>query len=181
MLSRLAAAAIVAATISLPQSAVSRTVPAEVKDALPNGQVVGTASVTFLFWSVFDAALWNANGQFSWEKPFALTLFYRTDFSASELVDSSIEEMDRLTDWSQQRLVSFRPKLQPCMRSVDEGDRITALSPAPDRVALYYNGTRTCELQEPGLRSAFFSIWLSANSKFPDASRKLTGQRTGAD
>jgi hypothetical protein len=150
--------------------------PAEVASALPvAGQLVGAASVRFLFWRVFDAALWNESGRFSWQDPFALTLFYNRDFSAAELVESSLEEMDRLTDWPAERLSAFGTKLEPCMRAVTEGDRITALSPAPDRAALYHNGRLTCDLQEQGLRTAFFGIWLSEDSQFPDASRELLG------
>jgi hypothetical protein len=176
-----AGACLLAVAAILPSGVAARTAPVEVQNVLPDGQVVGTASVSFLFWSVFDAVLWNANGRFSWEQPFALTLFYRRDFSAAELVESTIDEMSRLSDWPQERLRAFGEKLKPCMPNVEEGDRVTAVSPATDRIALYHNGMRTCALEEPGLRLAFFNIWLSEDSQFPDASRRLIGQISGAD
>ncbi len=94
---------------------------------------------------------------------------YRTNFSAKELTDQTISELDRLTDWSDETLAALTGDVARCM--TDVGDRFTATGTIPDRVVLYLNGTQRCSLEKPGLRGQFFRIWLSDNSKFPAKSR----------
>tara|TARA_R110002096_G_scaffold13392_4_gene47572 strand:- start:328 stop:834 length:507 start_codon:yes stop_codon:yes gene_type:complete len=160
--------------LALP-GALAAAMPQEVTTALPQAKPVGSAKVSFLFWRVFEANLWSDADEFSWQRPLALSLVYRRDFSAQELTDSSIQEMDRLTDWSRQDLATFRTDLAPCMANVGDGDRITAVGRSEDSVEIYLNGQQRCSLEQPGLRRAFFSIWLSQNSKFPEQSRQLLG------
>jgi hypothetical protein len=149
--------------------------PVEIDRQGMNLQHAGSGSVGFLFWQFFDADLWATNGRFSWDQPLALSLTYRTDFSARELTDSTIEEMARINGWPKDRLSGFRSEIAPCMSDVSDGDRFTAASPAPDRIVLFLNGDERCDLSMPGLRRAYLNIWLSENSRFPDQSRRLTG------
>lgn len=158
-------------------TAAAREAPSEVQAAIPAPQAVGQATFTWLFWDLFDGALWSADGRFSWSAPFALTLTYRTGFSAEELTDQTIGELDRLTDWPEATLASFRGEVARCMADVGAGDRFTATGTAEDRVALYLNGERRCTLEKPDLRGHFFRIWLSEDSQFPERSRQLTGRR----
>lgn len=158
-------------------AAVAREAPSEVQAAIPAPQPVGQATFTWLFWDLFDGALWSADGRFSWDEPFALTLTYRTDFSAEELTDQTIGELDRLTNWPDETLAALRGEVARCMADVGEGDRFTATGAAADRVVLYLNGQQRCALEKPGLRSNFFRIWLSEDSQFPERTRQLTGRR----
>ena len=171
------AAIILAAALPFAGSAplAATEIPAEVRAAIQTPKPVGQATFTWLFWDLFDGALWSADGNFTWEKPFALTLTYRTNFSAQELTEQTISELDRLTNWSDETLASFTGEVARCMADVGDGDRFTATGTIPDRVVLYLNGRQRCSLEKPGLRSQFFRIWLSGNSKFPAKSRQLTG------
>lgn len=167
-----------AAALLLPMLAVANpTRPAELGRVDANLEHVGSGSVGFLFWDAFDANLWAPEGRFSWERPAALSLTYRTDFSKQKLTDSTIKEMKRIAGWKPERLADFRADIAPCMTDVVAGDRFTAASPEPDRIVLYLNGKQRCELMEPGLRRAYLGIWLSQNSRFPDESRKLIGAK----
>ena len=167
---------VIAAALLLPYLAAAKPSPPAELDR--HGQAwahTGSASVGFLLWQVFDADLWAPDGRFGWDAPLALSLIYRTDFSARELTDSTIEEMERIAGWQPERLAEFRSEIGPCMTDVGDGDRFTAASPEPDRIVLYLNGEQRCELTEAGLRRAYLGIWLSQNSRFPDESRKLIG------
>ena len=151
-------------------------VPAEVRAAILTPKPVGQATFSWLFWDLFDGSLWSADGSFAWDKPFVLTLTYRTNFSAQELTEQTISELDRLTNWSDDTLATFTGEVARCMADVGNGDRFTATGTIPDRVVLYLNGKQRCSLEKPGLRGQFFRIWLSGNSKFPAKSRQLTGR-----
>ncbi len=167
---------VIAAALLLPVLAAANPMrPAELDRQGMDLEHAGSGSVGFLFWQFFDADLWATGGRFSWEKPSALSLTYRTEFSARELTESTIEEMARINGWPEERLTAFRADIAPCMSDVSDGDRFTAASPSPDRIVLYLNGSERCDLSMPGLRRAYLNIWLSQNSRFPDQSRKLTG------
>ena len=115
------------------------------------------------------------DGAFNWDKSFALSLTYDMEFSADELTDKTITEIDRLTDWSTPALAALRDKLSPCMATVGDGDRFTAVGVSPDKVVLFLNSREQCQLETLDLRRAFFQIWLSDNSQFPTESRRLKG------
>jgi len=150
--------------------------PIEIANLPGEQRLVGKSEFQFLFWHFFDAALWTPDGQFDWRQPMTLSLVYRTDFSAEDLTDSTIEEMARVSDWSEERLATFRTEVAPCMTDVDEGDRFTAHSPSTDEIVLYLNGQERCRWQAPGLRQAYIGIWLSERSRFPEKSARLMGR-----
>ncbi len=170
----LAAAFTVAAMVA--PGIASSQMPKAVEAAFPDAKQVGEATFSFLFWDVFSGTLWSEDGEFDWDSPFALSLTYFTDFSAAELTDQTIEELDRLTDWPEAKLASFRATVAPCMADVSSGDRFTAVSAEPDQVRLYLNGRETCTFEWPAARRSYFRIWLDDDSRFPERSRQLKGQ-----
>jgi hypothetical protein len=171
-------ALLTAASLSFVSTAsmAATEVPAEVRAAIQASKPVGQATFSWLFWDLFEGSLWSNGGKFSWDQPFALSLTYRTEFSATELTEQTTSELDRLTSWPDETLAAFAGEVAKCMADVSDGNRFTTTGAFPDRVVLYLNGQQRCSLEKPGLRGQFFRIWLSYNSKFPAKSRQLTGQ-----
>lgn len=142
----------------------------------PNAQPLGSASFRWLGVTFYDATLYTQNtSQFSWQKPMALELQYRTGVSGRKLAGSAAIEIRRLEgtapDSSQ-----FVTKLQKCFRDVKKGDRYVAVSTSQNRVQLALNGRRTCTVDHSDARQRFFGIWLSPNSRMPTLSRQLRGE-----
>jgi hypothetical protein len=163
------------AVLSTSVQSLAKSAPPEVVSAFAAPKLVSTAEMSLLFWRVFRAELWSNDGVFDWAKPFALSLTYDMEFSADELTDKTITEIDRLTDWSTPALASLRDKISPCMATVTDGDRFTAVGVSPDKVTMFLNSREQCQLETPDLRRAFFQIWLSDDSRFPTESRRLRG------
>ena len=67
--------------------------PAEVERALPGAAKTGEASYHMLGIHLFDAEAYAAGGDFSWDRPFALTLNYQRGARQSTLINRSISEM----------------------------------------------------------------------------------------
>ena len=167
---------VLAAALVLTSSA-AMAKPSEIQALPADYQTVGKTSFSFLFWDFFDAELRSRSGAFDWNQSLALTLTYKTDFSADELTDSTMESMAKVTPWSEPRLSAFRNDVASCMSNVKRGDRFTAYSPSPDEVVLYLNGREHCRWQQPGLREAYLGIWLSEQSGFPKETAQLTGRQ----
>lgn len=150
--------------------------PPELERAMAGAQLVGEARYQLLTWTLFDAALWSEDGDFSWERPFALTLTYRQAFSSRSLVDRSIVEMSRRGVPASGRLGAL---LRECFPDVAPGDRITGLSTGPDSAVFLHNGRHRCAIEWPGFRRAFFGIWLDASGSQEAFSSRLRGTVNG--
>ena len=164
-----------AAMLSQMSTHAMSATPVPVRTVTESLQPVGQTTFRFLFWRYFEAELWTVSGRFDWNEPMALALTYRTDFSAADLTEATVDEMDRVSDWSRAKIEGLRPQIAACMADVDDGDSYLAYSPDANVVELYLNGAHKCRLSAPGIRQAYMGIWLSTRSRFPDKSLALRG------
>ncbi len=150
--------------------------PPELAGRIDAPAPTGAAQGTFLAIPLFDAQLWTDGGRpFSWSEPFALSLTYRRSFGAGLLVWASIFEMERIRALDPAAAAAIEGQLARCFRSVNRGDRITAVSETPDRATFFLNGQPTCTVDQPGFRRAFFSIWLDPAARDPAGAAQLRG------
>lgn len=166
------------ATALAATSAAAAQKPPELEAADVAKTQVGATSFRVMFWRVFDASLWSTDGRFDWTQPFALSLTYRRDFSVDQLKSKTVEEMARISGKKEAAFRAFGEEFAGCVGDVGDGDRITAVSIDADKTQFFFNGEETCTLSKPGLRRDFFSIWLSEDSLFPEASSVLVGPRS---
>ncbi len=150
--------------------------PAEVARMLPNAEHVGEARYRLLAWTLFDAELWAEDGEFSWERPFALTLTYRRSFSARALANQTLKEMSRNGAGDASALAPLGERLRACFADVAPGDRITGFSSEPNTAGFFVNGVQRCVLEWPGIRRDLFGIWLDARGNAGRLSAQLRGE-----
>ncbi len=148
--------------------AAQETVP-EIASAINADSPYGSGSLRKFIFHAYDAELWTDATRWSYTAPFALTLTYRMNFSTDELVEKTIEEMERLhktgSEWKQELVRAFP--------NVKDGDRITALFLPKKGVRFFYNGTITHTVKEVAFAQMFFDIWLSENTSEPSVRKKL--------
>ena len=162
-----------AAAVSLFPGTVLAT-PAELRGLVGAEQPAECSDYSFLFWDFYRAELWSDARRLPGDT-FALSLIYRTTFTRAELVDSSIDEMMRISDRPKASFAEVRRELENSFRDVVPGDRITAWRASPDRLRLFLNGTEIGVLtREVDL---FFSIWLGAESRHPEGREALLAGR----
>lgn len=175
--------AIALATLTLPVlSDVHPTVrddPGASSQALPQHydsfQLVGKARFSVMFWDIFDSELAAPDGRFMPDQPYALTLTYLRDLSAREIVDTSISEISRQSDYRQNRLEDWRRTLERIMPTVRKGDSLTGVHDGEGAARFYYNGAPIGKLDDAQLTKAFFDIWLGEQTSSPRLRRQLLG------
>jgi hypothetical protein len=151
--------------------------PAEVERALPGATKVGEASYHLLAIHLFNAELYTANGAFSWEQPFALTLTYERSARQSTLLNRSISEMSQRGAGNARTLAPLRAQLAQCLPNIARGDRVTGVSTGPNTARFYYNGAQRCEIEWPNFRRHFFGIWLAGrDGRAAELSAQLRGE-----
>lgn len=168
----LAALAALALLVATPASAS----PSEVNRALPNAERVGQASFSMLTIRLFNAELFADGGDFSWERPFALSITYDRQAQASTLINRSIREMTSRGAGNAQALAPLRTQLERCFTTVEQGDRFTGVSTGVETAVFYLNGAQRCEVRWPNFRRHFFGIWLAGRD---GAAARLSAQLRG--
>lgn len=147
----------------------------EVNAAIPGAQRVGEARYNLLTIPLFHAELWTANGAFSWDRNFALTLTYDRAITSRALLSRTVTEMTQRGAGDAASLAPFVDRLRPCFPDVARGDRITGVSTGANTARFYLNGAQRCEVEWPGLRRNFFGIWLDARGGQRGMSERLRG------
>lgn len=151
--------------------------PIELRDLVGANRPAGCSEYRFLFWDFYRAELWTDAAELPGER-FALSLTYRTDFTRGDLVESSIDEMVRITGEARARFAEARAELARAFRDVYPGDRITAWREATDQLRFFVNGRETGSLTRDV--DAFLSIWLGPETRHESGREALlTGRCDG--
>ena len=166
----LAALAVSAALFASPASAK----PSELKNLVASAKPAGCADYRFLLFNLYRAEIWSDSKSLP-GKQYGLSLTYRSDFSRDELVETSIEEMSRISGRSEKSFSTARKQLRSAFRSVKKGDRITAFRESPKRVRFFKNGRATGSVTSNA--DLFMSIWLGPKTRFKgDRDEMLSGR-----
>lgn len=164
------------AALTVLATAPASASPAEVGRAMPNAQKVGEASYTVLSVRLFNAELFADGGDFSWQRPFALSLTYDRSAQASMLINRSIREMSSRGAGNARTLAPLRVQLERCFTNVNSGDRFTGVSTSNETATFFLNGAQRCEVRWPNFRRHFFGIWLAGRD---GAAARLSAQLRG--
>jgi hypothetical protein len=163
--------AIITAVLALAAAAAVATAsirPSEVGGAIKAERPYGTASLTWLFLTAYDASLWTDAPVWSMKEPFALSIAYKMSFTREELVERTLEEMQRVVPGlSQGALARFEARLRKVYPDVRRGERITALYVPGLPVRFFHNGTMTSQVEDADFAEPFFGIWLSPRTSEP--------------
>ena len=142
--------------------------PSEISGVIDAPKPYGTASLTWLFFTAYEASLWTDAPAWSMDAPFALSVTYRMSFTRDELVERTLEEMKRVAPrLSNAALARFGAALDRAYPDVEPGDRITALHAPGGPVRFFHNGTMRSQVGDPDFAEPFFGIWLAPQTSEP--------------
>lgn len=142
----------------------------ELKDALPQGQLVGKGRLTVWGFEVYDARLWAPAGfgRASYAaQPLALELDYLRPFDAVDVAERSIKEMRRSTAISDAQAASWSADMLRVIPDVKKGDRILGVHKPGVGASFWVNGKPSGEIRDPEFARLFFGIWLSPKTSEP--------------
>ena len=162
------------APVTTPEPAAGRTsapdARPELKDALPQGKLVGKARLTVWGFEVYDARLWApasfSAGSFA-STPLALELSYLRDFKAEDIAGRSLKEMRRSQPVSDAQAVQWRAGMLRVFPDVRKGDRIMGVHRPGVGASFWVNGQARGEIRDAEFARLFFGIWLSPNTSEP--------------
>lgn len=144
---------------------------------LPKAQMLGSGEFKLWGLHIYTARLWGDASGFVATQPFALEIIYHRSISRERLVDTSLDEIRRLSGQAvtQQQLDQWQEQMRQAFVDVDAGVRITGVY-MPGQGCRFYVGERLQhEVRDDAFARAFFAIWLDPRTRNPELRHNLLG------
>lgn len=154
--------------LALPFNAQASTV----QSVLPDAEIRGAATFRYIGFPLYRAQLFTRSGApLDWSKDFGLELAYLRNLTETDLVESTMRELNRTG-----AALPVRGQLEQCFRDVRKGDRYAAISNGPNQIRFWHNGKQVCTLSHPKIKNRFMSIFLGENTRSKSFTQKLKGE-----
>jgi hypothetical protein len=160
----------------LSQNLFASEIPQIVAKKIENPFLIGSSSLHFIGFKVYDIALWSENKNFSYDKKFAIFIRYNMNFSKEDLAKKSIEEIERLHVLSDEKRKNYLTQLAKIFRSVKKSDEKVALFLPNQGVEVFCNGNLSGKITDPEFAKLFVNIWLDEKSSYPKVTRDILGK-----
>jgi Chalcone isomerase-like len=145
---------------------------------MPDATRLGGGDLRFLGLKIYRADLYappHAAPQRMFETPFALRLTYAREISGGSIAERSMSEIERLGLGTPEQRAHWRSAMTRLFPDVAAGDTLAGLY-RPGRGAQFFkNGSALGNVDDPDFAWAFFSIWLSPETRVPELRRALLG------
>ena len=162
-----------------PSGIATAVAPAELIAYGSGWRAKGTGALKFFGFKAYDATLWlpaTASGNFSFGRPFALDITYNTAVKASDINNTSLIEMSRLSAATPEQVKAWSTFMTGLFVDVKAGDRLMGV-PVPAAGARFFlNGKLLGETPDITFSEAFFRIWLDPKARKPELRAALLGQ-----
>jgi hypothetical protein len=141
-------------------------------------QLCGQGSFRFFGFKVYDARLFGACPGDVFSHPFALVLNYQRSISRDQLVQSSVDEIRRISGntIAPPTLQRWRQEMRQSFVDVQSGDSITGVYLPGQGARFYVNDQLHHSIDDPQFARAFFGIWLDRDTRAPGLRASLLGQ-----
>lgn len=155
-----------------------RTPPAEVSAALPGARLQGEGRLRWFGLHIYDARLWTPaklpDGE-PYNGALAIELRYARTLRGPLIAQRSIEEMQRVGEFSNADAQRWLEAMQRLFPDVSAGDRITGVHTPGESAAFFFNGRTVGEVRDARFAQLFFGIWLSPRTSQPALRAALLG------
>ena len=150
---------------------------------LPEGlQLVGQSTMKVLWFDIYDARLSTESGRYSGfdDEALLLSLKYKRDISVKDLLDETDNQWQHQKVAKKQREL-WLSELASIWPDIRKDDELSFYVNQEQQSFFYFNGELLGKIefntQQVEFNRAFLNIWLAENSKFPDLSRRLRGDK----
>ena len=140
----------------------------------PNWPVIGSATLSVLWFDIYNAELSTDSGEYDPNGNLKLTLTYLRDFDAEDLITETFKQMPQPLNQTQQD--NWQKQLNRLWPDVKEQDQISFVQNAQGVGYFYYNKRYLGEITDPEFATKFSAIWLADTSSYPKLAAKLKGQ-----
>ncbi|MBN1379376.1 MAG: chalcone isomerase family protein [Gammaproteobacteria bacterium] len=141
-------------------------------------QPLGNATVRWMGFAIYDAALWSANEMFdghTYSEPVLLSITYRKNISIDQLLSATDKQWRKLDVADQVKRQRWIQDLKAIWPDVSPGDVIACFVMKNGETRFYNRTTLLGSIEDPDFGPGFLAIWLSPDSHFRNARKNLLG------
>lgn len=166
--------------ISLSSRAEDKTkdIPIVIKENFTNHNLIGFYDLKVMGFNIYRIKLWSEKDYFSYQNKFAIDIEYKRNFNKDKLVESSIKEIRRINDVSDEELLlSYQGQLLKLFSDVKKGDHKILIYSSNSSLKLYHNNTLNGQIVDPKFARYFVDIWLSDKSLYPKMTKAIINKK----
>lgn len=138
-------------------------------------QPVGQTRLKVLLFRVYDAVLFTDSGEYPAATAVALSLNYLRNIRASQLLDNTQEQWQKLGFDNLEQQKQWLAELAKIWPDVQRGDCLLAYSPDGQSVHFYHADGLLGKIEDRLFYQQFFAIWLSEKSSYRRNRDELIG------
>lgn len=157
----------------------SSAMPPEVGSEIAGARQLGSGTLKWFGFSVYEARLWAGAGFQSSDfdaVPFALEIEYARRLDGHRIAERSLTEMKRAgSAISEPQRARWLALMTQAFPDVGAGDRITGVFQPATGTRFYFNGVLRSETRDADFAERFFGIWLAPHTSEPELRRQLLG------
>ncbi len=143
---------------------------------LPKGlRPIGEARLSFLWYDVYQARLFNLQGQFDGLKaPLVLQIIYRREISNQVQIEQTANQLGNKV--SEEEMLPWLMDLAALWPDIRTDDQLTFHMRSHDSGDFYFNGQLLGNVDHPGFARAFMNIWLADDGRYSRMAKQLRGE-----
>lgn len=142
---------------------------------IPDARRVGEGRLAVAFWDIYDATLYAPSGEWSLQKPFALSLRYMRDIDGHDIADRSVQEMRGQGFTDEIKLAAWNAQMKRIFPNVEDGTVLSAIFIPGSKTVFYHGNRRIGMVNDAEFTQWFAGIWLAESTSEPQLRRRLLG------
>lgn len=150
--------------------------------AQSNWQLVGQGQFSYLFWDVYQAQLYTADGNFTdyqQSTPVKLELTYQRSITVEDFVDATLDQWRKQHGQLSAEKQQWGGQLLTIWRDVKPTDRLACIYLPDGRTEFLLNDEPIGIIADPAFGPQFLDIWLGAKTTAPKLRAKLLRLKAG--
>lgn len=139
-------------------------------------KLVGQGQFSYLFWDLYQAQLYTADGRWSdyqQSAPVVLKLTYQRDISKADFIEATVDQWEHLQGEVSGQHKNWANQLDKLWTDVKKGDQLSCALLPDSTVQFYFNDKLLGDVTDPAFGPAFLDIWLSERTSAPKLRRDL--------
>lgn len=145
--------------------------------AIPdNVKLVGQGQFSYLFWDLYQAKLYTADGSWSGYQqsaPVVLKLTYQRNISKEDFIEATVDQWKHLQGKVSAQHKGWAVQLDKLWTDVKKGDELSCVLASDGQVQFYFNDQLLGDITDTAFGPAFLDIWLSDKTSAPKLRRQL--------
>ena len=139
-------------------------------------KLIGEGTLTVLFFKVYDIRLLADSKLFSWENKFQLEFEYRRNITKERVIDSSLKELKRQKNVTEQNLEEWKTYLEEVIQPLQEGSKATIEWNPQGTITFQNEGLKSVTIKDESFARSYLKIWLGEETSQPNLQSQLLGE-----